>query len=98
MCAVNTGKRSPLITKLEPSLMVPSMGTSQMLRATDNRLHRHLQNSRCRRVVYDGMRLIPVHDGTGLSDDWHLPGGEITSTSDLIRRAKRQSVNILVVE
>ena len=69
-----------------------------MLRDTDNRLHKHTRILRSRRLVYAGVQLIPVHDGTGLSDNWHLPGGEIASTSELIRRARRRDVNITVVE
>ena len=58
----------------------------------------HIRILRSRRLVYNGMQLIPVHDGTGLSDKWHLPGGNVASTSDLIRRARRQDVNITVIE
>lgn len=69
-----------------------------MLRDTNNKLHRELSNVRRRRLVYDGITLIPFDDGTGLSDRWHLPGGEIASTDKLFRRARSRNVNVLLIE
>ena len=45
------------------------------------------------RLLYDGIELLPVAR-VGLRDLWHLPGGKMATTNDLIRRADKCGVQV----
>jgi len=48
---------------------------------------------RHRRLYYDGIMLVPAGKGR-----WHVPGGQIASTCNLVTRANRQGVTVQLAE
>lgn len=52
-------------------------------------------------LVYDGIRLVPFTshiNGRVVANRWCLPGGECTTTTELIRRANLHGVDIVMHE
>lgn len=45
------------------------------------------------RLLYDGIELLPV-TWVGMRDLWHLPGGKMATTEDLIRRANARNIQV----
>lgn len=56
-----------------------------------------LRNRPRRDLYYDGIRLVPV-EGRTRKDSWHLPGGEVATTTELVKRAKARNVDIALHE
>lgn len=60
-----------------------------------------LRNRPRRDLYYDGIRLVPFTShvsGRVVANLWCLPGGECTTTTELIRRANLHGVDIVMHE
>lgn len=71
-----------------------------MLRNSNNVLHRQANQAPTQRLLYNGMELIPLT--LPLADRptyrWHIPGGGIMTTGELIDLAKIRNVIIKIIE
>jgi hypothetical protein len=71
-----------------------------MIRNANNVLHNQLGQPPIQRLVYNGIELIPLV--RPLSDKptyrWHIPGGAIMTTGELIDLAKIRNVVIKIID
>lgn len=71
-----------------------------MIRNSGNIFHRQANSRPTQRLVYNGMELIPF---VRALDDrptyrWHVPGGAIMTTGELIDLAKIRNVIIKIID
>ena len=54
------------------------------------------------RLIYNGIVLVPVDrrrvEYKDIPESWHLPGGEIVATKELVRRAEARGITLLKEE
>jgi hypothetical protein len=70
-----------------------------MLKNSNNILHIQTNQPPQQRLVYNGIDLIPVPRKSGKpSFNWHIPGGGIMTTGQLIDLAKIRNVIIKIID
>jgi len=71
-----------------------------MLRNSNNALHAAMSLPPVQRLVYNGIDLIPVTLPLSSKPTyrWHIPGGAIMTTGELIDLAKIRNVVIKIID
>jgi len=71
-----------------------------MLRNSNNILHTQANQAPAQRLVYNGIELIPFTRPLSFKPTykWHIPGGAIMTTGELIDLAKIRNVIIKIID
>lgn len=71
-----------------------------MLRNSNNSLHTAMNQPPQQRLVYNGIDLIPVTRPLSNKPTykWHVPGGAIMTTGELIDLAKIRNVVVKIID
>lgn len=53
-----------------------------------------------RKLIYDGMTLVQMHDRVGrpIKNRWHVPGNQVKTTQELIDLANERGLSVVLVE